>query len=868
MNARRFGYGATAVAASVLIWAAATWPVAKEFARAIPFTNWNHTTQAVHPLTAGDHLQLLYHFWLGADAAAERSPFFTNVYEFNTGDDAERGLPGFYYLPFSAVHWAVSGRWGQAAGWNAAGLASALTGLLFLVLLARRWAGGKAWAGLAAGLVAGTLPYRWITLLCGSPTGFGMAFPPMLAWGLDRAVRGGKASGWAWAVAAMAFAYTSDLHVFYFSALAAGPWCLLCWGMAVWEKGRGGARGGWKKGGVAAARKALRALVPVLPLAILAGGALAWAARHASGELEGSTMAGGRTVMEMAAYSPSAEGLWDEAADGMGRHVFVGWPMAALGAVAVLLGTGPRRWRRKGAEVPGWALWALAGMSLVVVLVALGINGWPCGFWARAARKTIPKFAMIRQTAKILCLLPPLAAAGLGLAFGGIFVGRRGGKKGREATGPARWIPGLGAWTAGVLALLAALTNLEQLRAGLCVLPGRLSAYEAVAADAAASGLSPEEIRAVSLPLWPGDSHWSSLYEYATTESGIRHLNGYAPATPAGYKGEVFARFESLNQGFATEEQWDGLLELGIRYVLFHGNAWEEKVSPWPPAATLRRLAGDSRLRLLNGESEGQVFAFRILARGEAGGAEEGPNWEDGVWGAARQWDFGEEGRRVEAGGGMAFTQRAPVFPAPGLRLMMRLAEPQPSPMGVDLEGKRAALAGQSEGLPGWQTLEWLSPKGVRARGESGAFTVRRAYLAAGPDWEADGDGVRRAAPAVLWHSGTSRPGEAGVTFSPETTGAGVALWGPNLAVPAGTYEARVVYEAEAEGNGFSVRRTGEAEKLAEVALPAGRGVASTGPLVLDDSPVRFEVVYRGKGRLRVEGLELAPARFELTVRE
>ena len=579
-------------------------------------------------------------------------------------------------------------------------------------------------------------------------------------------------------------------------------------------------------------------------------------------------MAGGRTVMEMAAYSPPAEGLWNESADGMGRHVFVGWPQAALGVVAVLLGTGPKRWRRRGAEVPGWALWAVAGMSVLVVLVALGINGWPCGFWARAARKAIPKFAMIRQTAKILCLLPPLAAAGLGLAFGGIFAGgaeSRGSKKRREAQGAAKWIPGLGARATGVFAVLAALTNLEQVRAGLCVLPGRLSAYEAVAADAAAEGLSREAVRAVSLPIWPGDSHWSSLYEYAITESGIRHLNGYAPATPAGYGREVFAKFESLNQGWATEEQWDALLGLGVRYVLFHGNAWEEKVSPWPPAVTLRRLMGDARLRPLNAESEGQVFAFRILEREEEG---ERKNWEDGLWGASRQWVFGEEGRRVEAGGEVAFTQRAPIFPAPGLRLMMRLAEAQPSPMGVDLEGKRAALAGQSEGLPGWQTVEWLSPKGVRAKGDSGAFTVRRAYLAAGPDWEADADGVWRAEPATMWHTGTSRPGEAGVSFAPETTGAGLALWGPNLAVPEGTYEAGVAYESEEAGNGFAVRRAGGAETLAEVALPPGSGVAGTGPLMLDDSPVRFEVVYRGKGRLRVERLELAPARFELKANE
>lgn len=874
MNARRFGYGATAAAASVLIWAAATWPAAKEFGRAIPFTNWNHTTQTVHPLTAGDHLQLLYHFWLGVDAAEGRSPFFTNVYEFNTGDDGDRGLPGFYYLPFSAVYGAVAKGWGQAAGWNAAGAASALTGLLFLVLLARRWAGGNAWAGLAAGLVAGTMPYRWVTLLCGSPTGFGMAFPPMLAWGMDRAVRGGKASGWAWAVAAMAFAYMSDLHVFYFCALASLPWGLLCGAMAVWEKGEGGASGGWAKGTAAVGRRAGKALLPVLPLAVLAGGALALAARHASGELAESTMAGGRTVMEMAAYSPPADGLWNGGADGMGRHVFVGWPMALLGAVAVGLGMGPRRWRRNGKRMPGWALAALAAGAVLTVLVALGIHGWPCGFWARAARKAIPKFAMIRQTAKIFCLLPVLTAAGLGLAFGGIFGGeagggRRRGRRGGKAKAPGtdnaaaaaiRW---LGRWTTGVLAVLAGVTNLAQLRAGLCVLPGRLPAHEAVAADASGRGLAPEEVRAVSLPLWPGDSHWSSLYEYSITESGIRHLNGYAPATPAGYRGEVFSRFESLNQGQATEEQWDALLDLGVKYVLFHGNAWEEKVSPWPPAATLRRLAGDRRLRLLNGETEGQVFAFRILARGEAGGGG-GPNWDDAVWGAARQWDFGTEGKRVEKGGECAFSQRAPVFPAPGLRLMMRLADAQPSPMGMDPEGERVALAEASEGLAEWQWLPWLSAKGVRARGESGGFRILGAYLAAGKDWEAGADGVRRVDPAVLWHNGAMRPGVSGVTFEEGTTGAGMALWGPNLAVPAGTYEGRVRYEAEGEGNGFAVRRAGAADVAGGVALPPGRGVATTGPMTLDGAPVRFEVVYGGEGRLRVEGVELAPARFEL----
>ena len=222
----RPGFAGLLLLAGLLLWLVASWPLPGFFTEAIPHTNLNPEPQVVRPIASGDHLQLLYHFWLGLDALSGHSPFFHNVYEFNLGDDAARRQPDLYYLPFSLLYAAIAPWAGHAAGWNAAGLASVLLGVLATGLLARRFATSP-WAVGLATLLAAAFPYRWIVLFTGSPTGFAMAFPPLLFYGLDRAIRDRSAAGGWLAGLALFFSYTTDLHVFYFSALAAPFFALL-----------------------------------------------------------------------------------------------------------------------------------------------------------------------------------------------------------------------------------------------------------------------------------------------------------------------------------------------------------------------------------------------------------------------------------------------------------------------------------------------------------------------------------------------------------------------------------------------------------------------------------------------------------------
>jgi hypothetical protein len=118
------------------IWLVFSWPLPRHVGSAIPAGGTSGLTRPpAAPMQSGDHLQLLYHFWLFSDMLGGRTPWFHNLYEFNTGDDAGRVEPGSYYFPFSLFFAAGQALDGPALGWNLSGfLALWLTYLGTLLL--------------------------------------------------------------------------------------------------------------------------------------------------------------------------------------------------------------------------------------------------------------------------------------------------------------------------------------------------------------------------------------------------------------------------------------------------------------------------------------------------------------------------------------------------------------------------------------------------------------------------------------------------------------------------------------------------------------------------------------------------------------
>lgn len=587
---RKIFWGSLVLA--VPLWIFFSWPLPRYIGEGIPASTANVEKNGVRRMFQGDHLQLLYNYWLTADMLAGKTPWFHNVYEFNLGDDSARKYIGIDDAPFVFIFAALQSWTGRAFAWNATGFVAIWLTLFFSWLLLRHYAPDWFISGAAAS-IAITLPYRWTSLFGGSPSGFAMTWIPLWMWGLDAALRRGRILGGLMAGLAIVFASWNDAHVFFFSVLAIPCWMcvvLLLEPAFPWRD-----RQLWK-----------RAIIALLPFALLAGGVvLIGQLKHAG--LEGTTFHAGKEWREVALYSPRSFGLYRWRAVGHEAQIYWGWILPAF----LLAGLLSQAWRTCRAPREQWR--RMTGLVLLIVAaaaivgLALGTRGPSEGILLRAARKFIPPYGMIRQPAKIFCLLPHLLALAFALSWSAL------------APSDRRLYPRLGVT---VIAFILTVEYGLQIRPTICLLDTQQGAYAAVAEDARARGVAP---RAIVLPIWPGDSSWASLYEHYVSLYRIRMINGYQPAVSRDYVENVFAAFESFNCGLLDDAQRAALRRYGVDYVLLHEDAFPEKVSWFPVGFTLKKLLNHPYLELM--KQDQNVWAFRILDTPRAMITEALPHW-------------------------------------------------------------------------------------------------------------------------------------------------------------------------------------------------------------------------------------------------
>lgn len=578
------------VIATLLVWATFSWPLPRHVTKGIPASAHNVEKHHARSMIAGDHLQLLYHFWLADDMLAGQTPWFKNLYEFNTGpeDEAQRYEPGTYYFPFSFIASVIAWIGGNAVGWNASHMVSLFLSVWLSLCLVRRYARSTA-VCLVAALVGATLPFRWITLLGGSPTGFAIGLVPLLLLGIDYAVRDERPLGGWLAGVAVLLAFASDLHVFFFSVLMIPAWCIVAFATRerfAWRESRAYLRLVW-------------ALFPLVALTAIAYGL----SRATANQLATSHMQGGWTWLELSRYSPASSGVFSPAL-GISAHVYLGFLVPALVLAGILAAFYGYLQKRDGAGRTLLLLVFLVGGIAGMVMLALGTHGPAGGLAIHAARKLVPPYRMVRQTAKVFCLMPSVLAVATALSLTWLF--RNGDNPATEKPGKHR------ACTLGivVVGLLIMGNYKHRIDPTICLLDNTQGAYEAVAESA--HNMPP---RAIVLPIWPGDSHWSSLYQHYASLYRMRLINGYSPVVQDHYFIDSFKRFESMNVGVVTDAQLDDLQQRDIHHILLHEDAFPEKVSPFPVCFTLEQLLNHPRLDLL--KQDQSVWAFSIRKTGK-----------------------------------------------------------------------------------------------------------------------------------------------------------------------------------------------------------------------------------------------------------
>ena len=98
--------------------------------------------------------------------------------------------------------------------------------------------------------------------------------------------------------------------------------------------------------------------------------------------------------------------------------------------------------------------------------------------------------------------------------------------------------------------------------------------------------------RLLGLPIWPGDSHQSSAYEYIITNTRALTMNGYAPVTPSAYRDKIYWPLDPMNRG-ETSAQILKLLEknqVGLIAFMDNEQIYPRKISPYPPSLARKRL--------------------------------------------------------------------------------------------------------------------------------------------------------------------------------------------------------------------------------------------------------------------------------------
>lgn len=579
---------AISFALTLLVWIVFSWPLPRHVFAAIPYVAAGvlepdphlagpvEGADLIHEMEPGDHLQLLYHFWLFEDMLTGHTPWFHNLYEFNLGDDAARRETGAYYFPFSFFFAAGDVLAGRAFGWNFAGFISLWLTLLMTCGLLRRYRTPEPWAWLL-GVVSIALPFRWYTLLGGSPAGLAMCWPPMLMLGLDIAVREDRWRGGALAGLALLLSAWTDTHAFFFGSLLCPCWCVVS--LILREQFP------WRR--IASYLRIAAALLPVaaaLALAMLT-------TRNMTGTVDTAGLKQ-RPDREVLLSSPTPEGLFSWHTLGVSNHIFLGVCLAVIlltGLLAML--TLRLRGRQDGRRLIAM-LMVIAGM-IGITLLAVGLSGWHEGYVFRQARRFIPHYGMIRQCGKIFCLMPTLIAVALAWSVQSIL-----------ALARLRQIATMFCATL----LLGALVEFRaHYNVRLTTLLKSNEAYSAIADDARAGAGRPH---ALVLPFWPGDSHFASVYQYYCSLYRIRMVNGYRPFVPGSYRIDYFRSIASANEGDLSDAQLDDLQKRGVNYIVLHEDLFPEKVSPRPVTWTLKQLLNHPRLKLL--AHHGTVWSWRI----------------------------------------------------------------------------------------------------------------------------------------------------------------------------------------------------------------------------------------------------------------
>ncbi len=543
-----------------------SWPLLPNLDKAIAYTYSPPAHYENAQMFPGDHLQSYYHLGLLRDAVEGKIGWFSNPYEFATSYTKESG-PSTYFLPFSILSIPLLEHSIQA-GYNLLILLSLFFGGLSAYLFTKRVTGSVA-GGLAGGLLFDTVPVRLAELYGGHPSGFALFLFPLTLYFFDKALFSRSFFYSALAgICSVALAY-QYLFFSYFLLILLLPYSIFRLVPAIKDAIK-----------TAQVKKLIVASIPFL---VGIGFTLYAGMSFDSGFLGGSTSEGGRSMAEIALFSPPVKGAIDRTS---GMSVYLGYALLLLPFSILIAFILRKRGEREGTEILFFvsvfiiSYWLAFGVSLDKYVPIYSF------FYDH-----FPYFSLSRTPAKIMVV--------------GIFA----------ISVLAGYIVKY-AWQRGLLIRIAAGLLIALIAfdfhpdgpIGLTFLDKENRVYADIAKDGS------DDNKVLNLPIWPGDSAWSSIYQFYAIESGTYMINGYSPLVAKQYIDNIFWPLVAMNSGAVGKKEIDLLKREGVRWVVFHEEAYPPKVSAMPPRFALDRLKKSPWLKLVKESSPLTLFRLRDKA--------------------------------------------------------------------------------------------------------------------------------------------------------------------------------------------------------------------------------------------------------------
>jgi len=536
-----------------------TYPLILYFNKGIPYTHNASFGGEVVSMAQGDHLQSYYHYWLLKDSLHSNAPFFTNPYEFSVKGIKKftlRRIPlSFIYLIFSIF--------GDIFAYNTVIFVAIVAAGLAMFLLAYTYTENYV-ASLAAALIYALCPFERAQMLGGHPNGFIYGIIPLMIYSYEMIFRTGKIRYAVIAGIALLFPTCIEKHLYYYIVMFSSIYVPL-------------------RIIISPSKKYFKSFF-FLGVFLMISLAIVFYMKKVN--IDVSIARGGRTLNEVRTYSPTIKDIFNRTNAEAERYVYLGiipFLLTVFGAFTQIL----KKQSIKQKVIP--AFYTLAFIVSFILSLGTTLNNiFPI---YKFCYKYVPYFNYPRVPGRMVIISFLAMSVLAAYAVKEIKVhGKR---------------PFLTYIIISIL-LLGIMVDYFPFpqRIGISLMEGKPSVYEKVEKTIGNKKL-------LELPIWPGDSSWSSIYEYYVTKTRVKIINGYHPMVTRKYIRKIFSPLVSLNIGEINEKQYELLKKLDVKYIIFHQEAYPPKVSHYPSFYAVERLKASRYLKFL--QRSGPMWLFLVL---------------------------------------------------------------------------------------------------------------------------------------------------------------------------------------------------------------------------------------------------------------